>query len=527
MSETIVAPPFSMRKIGIALCLMPVMLAMPSATLAQNAKFTANAERGDIPVFVEKYDDGEFCADGSGAQPCAIAPVDVPEFDASFVYRFLAYHAQRPFDRFSWQAFTALMAPGDAAHDAANDAARDADLDIPGSKAAWQDFPTRRDLFSEVAFPNPSCADDLPDGSLLLASYVQSTGDILIDQAGNFVLYETRINRVAADYIRENGLDQKSGRLAFANGQNPISFPVGHMTPPITATATTDSTSSGSSGDTRNAVRNGASGSDSPRIPPSAPGVMGAQLLKFAWRILPGNNGTKPLVDHGYYTRPARISLGPSQTIDGRAKCLDVTVGLVGLHLVQRVQSGNGDRWIWSSFEHIDNVPLASNARRPNSIITDSPFANGCLAPTDIDRPYAFYGGHGVGGTAANNPVSGDVKWADSAPYARRLSGEPVGGSDIVRCWRLFSGTAESNFIWQRKLAGTVWQNYMLLGTQWIGNPGGATFGVGEVPRYLTNSALESFMQHQADATCLGCHSRATTDAGQSANFTFLLDPSP
>ena len=94
----------------------------------------------------------------------------------------------------------------------------------------------------------------------------------------------------------------------------------------------------------------------------------GAQLTKFAWRIITG-----PADQDRYYTRPARIALAADDTLDGVARCLDVTVGLVGIHLVQRVASGNGDRWIWSSFEHVDNVPLAVNARRPNSIIAKLP----------------------------------------------------------------------------------------------------------------------------------------------------------
>ncbi|WP_238318508.1 hypothetical protein [Thalassospira australica] len=460
---------------------------------AQNADLRAASGVGDIPVFTDTYQGAEFCADGSTDQPCDRVPVDVPEFDASFVYRFLAYHAQRPFDRFSWQAFTALMAP----------------LDAPDRQALWESFPTRRDLFADLNYPNRVCASDLPDGHLLLASYLQSTGDILIDQAGNFVLFETRINPVAADYIRANNLHMPAGRAAFAHSGQAIEFPTGHVL-------------AGDNNADPNSSNPKATGDETATIPRSAPGVMGAQLLKFAWRIMPGNDASAV---KNYVTRPARISVGADQTLDGRAKCLDVTVGLVGLHLVQRVASGNGDRWIWSSFEHVDNVPLAANARRPNSIITDDPFENGCLAPGKLDRNFAFYGGQLAANAPANQSVSGDMKWADHAPYARLPTGKPARSPDIVRCWRLFSGTAESNFVWQGKLDGTVWQNYMLLGTQWIGNPGGAPFGIGEVPRYLTNSVLESFMQDQSDATCLGCHATATSDAGQQSNFTFLLDP--
>lgn len=476
-----------------------IVCVLTAATVghAQNASLKRAAGDGDIPVFTDTYDNAEFCADGRGTGPCAIAPVDVPEFDASFVYRFLAYHAQRPFDRFSWQAFTSLMAP----------------LDHPDQAALWESFPTRRDLFSEVTYPNPACADDLPDGHLLLASYLQSTGDVLIDQAGNFVLFETRINPVAADYIIANNLQTPAGRAAFATSGKNIDFSTGHLQADVATKVKLASA---------DAVANDAANASGPTIPASAPGMMGAQLLKFSWRILPTADATSR---DRYFTRPARISLAGDQTLDGRPKCLDVTVGLVGMHLVQRVASGNGDRWIWSSFEHIDNVPLAANARRPNSIITKQPFENGCLVPEAVEGEFAFYGGQLPAGSPANQPISEILKWSDNPPYARLASGDHPTPPDIVRCWRLFSGTAESNFVWQTKLNGSVLANYMLLGTQWIGNPGGEPFGIGEVPRFLTNSTLESFMQDQSDATCLGCHARATTDVGQNANFTFLLDP--
>ena len=370
--------------------------------------------------------------------------------------------------------------------------------------------------------PNPACRDGLPDGALLLASHVQSSGDILVDQAGNFILYETRINPVAANYIRQNGLDHESGRLEFANAGQPVDFPMGHG--PNTRVSNTGSFAKGviktaSASDSADAVVADAA------VDARKNSVMGAQLLKFAWRILPdGLSGDR------YFTRAARIALDGDVTLDGKPACLDVTVGLVGMHLVERVTSGNGDRWIWSSFEHVGTVPLAANARRPNSIITDTPFADGCLAPDPVGLQtptdgFHFYGGRTGAGGRANQSIQADLRWDDHAPYARTASGGTVVPPDIVRCWRLFSGTAEANFVWQAKLEGTVWANYMLLGTQWIGNPGGAPFGVGEVPRFLTNSALESFIQHHSDATCLGCHVNAVTDAGQTANFTFLLDP--
>ena len=128
--------------------------------------------------------------------------------------------------------------------------------------------------------PNPACRDGLPDGALLLASHVQSSGDILVDQAGNFILYETRINPVAANYIRRNGLDHESGRLEFANAGQPVDFPMGHG--PNTRVSNTGSFAKGviktaSASDSADAVVADAA------VDARKNSVMGAQLLKFAW----------------------------------------------------------------------------------------------------------------------------------------------------------------------------------------------------------------------------------------------------
>ena len=108
-------------------------------------------------------------------------------------------------------------------------------------------------------------------------------------------------------------------------------------------------------------------------------------------------------------------------------------------------------------------------------------------------------------------------------PHARHPDGSPVRAAQIVRCWRPAVSTREMNNTWKRILAGTVWANYSLSTTQWRGAPVGGLFPAGEVPRYLTNSTMESFLQTDANGTCLGCHIHATTPQGQPANGSFLF----
>lgn len=68
-----------------------------------------------------------------------------------------------------------------------------------------------------------------------------------------------------------------------------------------------------------------------------------------------------------------------------------------------------------------------------------------------------------------------------------------------------------------------VWSNYMLISTQWRGAAISPLFEHGEVPRFLANTTMESYLQDDPAGTCLGCHAAAATAAGKPSNFTFLL----
>ena len=67
--------------------------------------------------------------------------------------------------------------------------------------------------------------------------------------------------------------------------------------------------------------------------------------------------------------------------------CLQATLGMVGMHIVTRVASGNGDEWLWSTFEHRDNVPVAGSARQVNSLFARELFPEGCTHPRGRRRP--------------------------------------------------------------------------------------------------------------------------------------------
>jgi hypothetical protein len=78
----------------------------------------------------------------------------------------------------------------------------------------------------------------------------------------------------------------------------------------------------------------------------------------------------------------------------------------------------------------------------------------------------------------------------------------------VTRTYPIYFTTDSINDIFQTKLAGTVWANYRLVGTQWFVHgdaPPGDT--VPNAPALLANTTLETYIQ--GDASCISCHNGA------------------
>ena len=88
----------------------------------------------------------------------------------------------------------------------------------------------------------------------------------------------------------------------------------------------------------------------------SPQGRLGAQaapasvLLKTSWRVMQAG-------ETGYLTASGLIHVPADRSATAAPLCLSATLGMVGMHIVTRVASGNGDEWLWSTFEHRGNVP--------------------------------------------------------------------------------------------------------------------------------------------------------------------------
>ena len=76
----------------------------------------------------------------------------------------------------------------------------------------------------------------------------------------------------------------------------------------------------------------------------------------------------------------------------------------------------------------------------------------------------------------------------------------------------------------QTKLAGTVWENYRLISTQWPTDPSAPTAG-NPAPVSLGNPVMETYMQ--VNGSCMGCHFGSTFGGDDKksalANFSFML----
>ncbi len=392
--------------------------------------------------------DDPLCAfapgDGDDIHLCANYPFDLTSFSSSLEYMVVNKAVQTPFDMFAWRAFTALnwrdVAPLEPAPD------------------AWQSMP-RKDAVVGQDMAAACRRTDGEAGPLVLSDLVQADGAAAIDQNGNPLIYETRLNGTAAAYVA--GLASEDAN-----------FPQGQST----------------------------------EAPPSV-------HVKTAWMWLEYD-------DPGFITERGVVRVPAEQSLSGQPLCLEGLFGLVGMHIVTKVGSGNGDEWLWATFEHQDTAPLSPVARRINSIYSKDLFPNGCPAPQAASSYLLF--DPSCPSCATNAPPPRPL-WSQTPPFARASDGSPLAPSRITRCWQIFEPTQDTNARWQARLADTPLAQYRLITNQWRGANKSPLFEHGEVPRFVSNVTMESYLQEASEGSCLGCHAEARTRSGGFADFAFYL----
>jgi hypothetical protein len=360
--------------------------------------------------------------------------------------------------------------------------------------------------------------------------YFQASTNLpLIDINGNWTIFERRVNDIEASYLLSpNGqssqtLTTLSGQTAFI-AQNPggVQF---------TSSATVPS------------------------------GANGSIEIKAAWRIIDRAKGDDP---SRYYTQRALLAVSGDLVRGGHQFCSGVMLGLVGMHMIQRnpLDPNNAallPQWIWASFEHIDNAPMAQspcNVRNGCGTIPATNWINqascGSASPSASARYSFFKQNAAIQGTniapaalLQSSPDNGKAEfrfkaeypWNARQPYAHGATSAATAMPQATRCWEIYPTTASLNKQWQAALAAlnSVFKNYMVIGTQWGGNvepefpnpvPDKA------VPGMLSNITLETYIQNYTGSdpslpgpgSCIACHSFATLPADNktSANFSFL-----
>ncbi|MEA3148251.1 MAG: hypothetical protein QOI53_3882 [Verrucomicrobiota bacterium] len=203
--------------------------------------------------------------------------------------------------------------------------------------------------------------------------------------------------------------------------------------------------------------------------------------VKAAWKII--KEEELPAAQGRYYLVDAMVLDPVTNT------CKMQKMGLVGLHIVQKTPLR--PQWVWSSFEHIDNVPEPGATSSPGRLFSFNDSSrpqvpDPAIAPPPISR---------------NNPPL-------ATPRAMQ----------VIRSKQIADSTRKTNQDYQTLLKGTVWENYQLVLTQWPkfpqpeeenGAPFPGQFTGPEPMTNIANTAMETYFQKSAATSCMACHDAA------------------
>jgi hypothetical protein len=264
----------------------------------------------------------------------------------------------------------------------------------------------------------------------------------LIDLNGELVRYEVKVNETYYDFVVANGYydsrNQPAGGVNFPEGAND---------------------------------KNG----------------LGAIRVKAAWKVM-SKPGAK------FHDDPKRFYTTQALIYDETTKtCSKQLMGLVGLHIAQK--TAVFPRYIWATFEHVDNAP------------TPDEIESGAAAK----KKWNFY-----------NPAS-NAKWNAPPPNDPAKWTVPV---QVVRLLPVTDNAALVNPKFRKMLyalnpggattPGNVWANYFLVGAQWSS---AEMSPIPNQPDYMANTTMETYLQEPIDDPnsphgCINCHNKfvPTTD---------------
>ncbi len=395
------------------------------------------------------------------------------------------------FDNFAWRAFVALNWPSltDPAHRGIPDRAKT--LGDPGPRV-WETFKARYELFQVgpdglPASPHPwatydaanPCGTNVDNRVKTLATFEpfmdfnQSAflpgigANPLVAQNHTYTRYEARVNEPEYSALALTGWSL--GRN-LPDPVHPADLPAGSI------------------------------------------------AVKAAWRLLTAAD--TPAIRARYYVVENANVVDIRKTVAaGRTVCSKSDVALVGVHIVIRTK--DRPQGLWSTFEHVDNVPPAGEgeAREPDA--------------KDAGAPYSYFD--------ASKPKLGlwpTFGLPDTLPVSMnhppKIDPSPM---QVVRRHPIHASTMAMNrAYWGLPgVKGTVWEHYMLVASQWptIPAPAGPQSDGGyfpgqpltaDAPRQnyqsadapkenLVNTTIETYFQ-DPPSSCMSCHQSVSNALG-------------
>lgn len=449
----------------------------------------------------------------SVTNPCTVnAPSEKPALPPTIQSNQLAM------DCAAWQTFITLnwqADPNDPGNPDPN--ATWASFGTPGNTSAtvWESYLDAATVFSAAT---QAAAWSAPRPTTLTLSQTSKFGDIdlssifqagagdhwLTNQRGDLTFYQILINQDEFAFIKQPGFDltTAAGQLACATQPGkPVSDGPPDPGGPKRGGFNMPAGNQVNGWDDTDCAGN---------IVKFGQGV-GAIEIKAAWTPLPADHS----LDYRYKTALARIQ-------DPKTKAMrDVTVGLVGLHIIRKTPGQLP--WIWATFEQIDNTPDEA----PNNGFSAPSFpANANQQPSP---GYTFFN---PSCTPAKDPT---YQCRHNAPPRACGKGGicmPFDAPMQITRIRPVDATANSvtAYAWSLMPPKSVFNYYRLIDVQYPSKdpspppgpglrvpltqgrpvPAGAAGGPQQI---VANTTLESFQQ--TSASCMDCHANFASIAQQ------------
>ncbi len=460
-------------------------------------------------------------------------PVDVnPKLQEKLIKQQDIFALNEAYNRYSWQAFMAINWPVAKDGKAKPKFTDKGDPSWLGWKEAFQVY--RADGQKPAPWGAPRTESGLKinekilsnnDARILLSSKTpthpdnfniddetdQAFAGELFDQNGNVVVYEVLMNQIEFDYVVENELYNLNGQLNFSSTGAIADFPAGDY-------------------DNQ---------------------YLGAVEIKFAWKVLEDTDKKER-----YFENEAYVYNKDSVLVRKH-------FGLIGMHISQKTPTGK--QWVWSTFEHIDNLDQNVIIEKNGSTTVIHPTLtdpNCEICPVNVDATNR--NSKGIANTYTHNSSKHSDYWKITNDSNNYYANSAVMKTQAKRMIDIPVRVKRINSMMQDyfKELGSVWQYYQLIDTQYPVDqnivPGISTKTEYHLPEsvinksggkpnvaLLTNISMETFFQdgnqvaglmensttEKTDTpitifgteSCIGCHSSASIAKGYDAKLDSVI----